>query len=72
MWPVALVFFEGKRLVAAWCELRQDFRHFRADRISSLESTGVRYPRPRRELAKLWRQQLQSSDRAKAAAIARS
>ncbi|HEV7136785.1 MAG TPA: YafY family protein [Steroidobacteraceae bacterium] len=72
IWPVALVFFEGKRLVAAWCELRQDFRHFRADRISSLEPTGIRYPQPRRELAKRWRQQLQASDRAKAAAIARS
>jgi len=63
IWPVALVFFEGKRLVAAWCELRGDFRHFRADRISSLESTGTPYPRPRRELAKAWRQQLDASDR---------
>jgi predicted DNA-binding transcriptional regulator YafY len=58
IWPVALVFFEGKRLVAAWCELRCDFRHFRADRISSLEVTGVPFPRPPRELAGLWRQQL--------------
>ncbi len=64
IWPVALVFFEGTRLVAGWCELRGDFRHFRADRISSLEATGVRYPRPRRELARLWRQQLQPPDRA--------
>jgi predicted DNA-binding transcriptional regulator YafY len=63
IWPVALVFFEGKRLVAAWCELRRDFRHFRADRISSLESTGTPYPRPRRELAKTWRQRLEAPDR---------
>src|SRR5579885_809483 len=27
IWPVALVFFEGTRLLAAWCELRRDFRH---------------------------------------------
>jgi predicted DNA-binding transcriptional regulator YafY len=58
IWPVALAFFEGVRLVAAWCELRGDFRHFRADRISSLETTGTSYPRPRRELMKLWRRQL--------------
>lgn len=58
IWPVALAFFEGARLIAAWCELRCDFRHFRADRISSLEATGVAYPRPRSELARLWRQQL--------------
>ena len=63
IWPVALVFFEGTRLVGAWCEMRSDFRHFRADRISSLEATGVRYPRPRRELAKLWRQQLRAPAR---------
>lgn len=63
IWPVALVFFEGKRLVAGWCELRRDFRHFRADRISRLESTGTPYPRPRRELARLWRQQLQAPER---------
>jgi predicted DNA-binding transcriptional regulator YafY len=64
IWPVALVFFEGKRLLAGWCELRRDFRHFRADRIASLETTGTPYPRPRRELARLWRQQLDAPDRA--------
>jgi predicted DNA-binding transcriptional regulator YafY len=69
IWPVALVFFEGARLVAAWCELRGGFRHFRADRISSLESTGARYPRPRRELARIWRQQLAAQDRRAAAGL---
>lgn len=63
IWPVALVFFESNRLVAAWCELRRDFRHFRADRISSLEATGVPYPRARSELARLWRQQLEPPER---------
>jgi predicted DNA-binding transcriptional regulator YafY len=63
IWPVALVFFEGTRLVAAWCELRRDFRHFRADRISSLVATDTRYPRARRELARLWRQQLAATGR---------
>lgn len=63
IWPVALVFFEGKRLLAAWCELRSDFRHFRADRISRLEVTGAPYPRSRKELARLWRQQLKAPDR---------
>jgi predicted DNA-binding transcriptional regulator YafY len=66
IWPVALVFFEGKRLLAAWCELRSDFRHFRADRISSLEVTDARYPRARRELARLWRQQLKAPERPEA------
>jgi predicted DNA-binding transcriptional regulator YafY len=31
-------------LVGAWCELRQDYRHFRADRIRSLVVLDERYP----------------------------
>jgi predicted DNA-binding transcriptional regulator YafY len=33
VWPVIVGFFDEKRMLAAWCELRQDFRHFRTDRI---------------------------------------
>lgn len=55
LWPIALAFFEGVRVIAAWCELRADFRHFRVDRISHLVSTSARYPRSRRELTTLWR-----------------
>ena len=29
VWPLAIGYFEDSRLLAAWCELRQDFRHFR-------------------------------------------
>src|SRR3954454_133784 len=28
VWPIALGFFDRVRVLAAWCELRQDFRHF--------------------------------------------
>jgi predicted DNA-binding transcriptional regulator YafY len=58
IWPIGLAFFEGKRIVAAWCELRNDFRHFRADRISSFSATRVPYPRRRAELVKAWRREL--------------
>jgi predicted DNA-binding transcriptional regulator YafY len=27
IWPFALTFFEQVRVVLAWCEMRQDFRH---------------------------------------------
>ncbi|NKJ42223.1 YafY family protein [Novosphingobium sp. SG720] len=33
VWPVIVGFLDETRMLAAWCELRQDFRHFRADRI---------------------------------------
>jgi predicted DNA-binding transcriptional regulator YafY len=55
VWPIALGFFDRVRVLAAWCELRQDFRHFRTDRIASLRETKQRYPRRRRALMKEWR-----------------
>jgi predicted DNA-binding transcriptional regulator YafY len=55
VWPVALGFFEQIRMLAAWCELRQGFRHFRLDRIATLDATGERYPRHRRALLQEWR-----------------
>ena len=57
VWPFALAFLEGRRLLAAWCELRMAFRHFRIDRIASVESTGQRYPARRSDLLKTWREQ---------------
>jgi predicted DNA-binding transcriptional regulator YafY len=56
VWPIALAFFENSRVLAAWCELRQDFRHFRIDRIVALHETGQRYPQRRRVLMKQWRE----------------
>jgi predicted DNA-binding transcriptional regulator YafY len=55
VWPVALAYYEGKQIVAAWCCLRESFRHFRVDRVTSLTLTGSPYGRPRRALAREWR-----------------
>jgi predicted DNA-binding transcriptional regulator YafY len=56
VWPIALGFFEHARVLAAWCELRKDFRHFRTDRILTLRRTDKRYPRRRRALMKEWQE----------------
>ena len=56
IWPIAVAFFERARVVVAWCELRQAFRHFRTDRITSAELTGERLPRRRPELLTEWRE----------------
>jgi predicted DNA-binding transcriptional regulator YafY len=55
IWPFALGFFERIRMVAAWCEMRQDYRHFRTDRIRSLKITEARYPRRRLAMLREWR-----------------
>ena len=57
VWPIALAFLEGKRLLVAWCELRKGFRHFRPDRIAALNCTGQPYPTRRAALAKTWRRE---------------
>ncbi|AEI61951.1 helix-turn-helix transcriptional regulator [Corallococcus macrosporus] len=55
IWPVQLAFHEGKQIVAAWCCLRQAFRNFRVDRITSAAATEARYGRQRSVLAREWR-----------------
>lgn len=54
IWPFAVGFFEEARIVAAWCELRQDYRHFRIDRIADLTETDTRYPKRRAVMLKDW------------------
>ncbi len=56
IWPFAVGFFEKVRVVVAWCELRQDYRHFRTDRIATLTMTDRRYPRRRQAMLKDWRE----------------
>lgn len=63
VWPVALAFFDQVRVLAAWCELRSDFRHFRTDRIVDAEAIAARYPRPRQALSREWRDHLKAMPR---------
>ncbi|MBB4279538.1 putative DNA-binding transcriptional regulator YafY [Rhizobium mongolense] len=65
IWPIALAFFESRRIIAGWCELRQDFRIFRADRIQESELLADRYPGQRRELVKQWRAQVAEAEEGK-------
>lgn len=56
VWPFAIGFFDRVRVVAAWCELREDYRTFRLDRISRMEPLPDRYPRRRAVMLKEWRE----------------
>ena len=55
IWPFALAFFDRVRVVVAWCEIREGFRHFRTDRIRKVQFVDKRYPRRRQILLKDWR-----------------
>lgn len=41
--PIALAYFIEALVIAAWCGLRGDFRHFRADRIEACHADGTRF-----------------------------
>lgn len=56
IWPIALGFFEDMHVIVAWCELREDFRHFRTDRIDKLTQLETHYPKRRQTLLKKWRE----------------
>jgi predicted DNA-binding transcriptional regulator YafY len=57
LWPVAIAYFDDCRLLAAWCEKREAFRHFRIDRIRELQVLAERYPVDRARLVRQWRAQ---------------
>lgn len=54
IWPFGLGYFDGVLLTMAWCELRLDMRHFRADRIARWQLAEP-YPEPRASLLERWR-----------------
>lgn len=55
IWPIAVAYFETVRLIVAWCELREDFRNFRTDRITVADFLDDVYPVRTRELRRQWR-----------------
>ena len=58
VWPIAVSYWERVRLIVAWCELRQGFRHFRTDRIGAYEFLETRYTAPRARLKAQWQKEL--------------
>lgn len=60
IWPVQIAFYENKQIIAAWCTLRQAFRHFRTERISGANLAETRYGRRRAALADDWYVQWQN------------
>lgn len=57
IWPIMVGFVESRRFIAGWCELRRDFRLFRADRIVKVDFLDDRYSGNRRQLVRDWRAQ---------------
>ena len=54
VWPVLIGYADTVRLLAAWCEERQAFRHFRTDRIIEASFLDERHGQRRGELVARW------------------
>lgn len=71
VWPFAIGYYETSRLVMAWCEMRQDFRSFRTDRVTGAVFTEDRYPDRPASLRARWRRHQQAQWEAMQAGKAR-
>ena len=47
IWPVAIGYHEAVRILAAWCELRRDFRSFHTDCVVDAVYHDEKYPERR-------------------------
>ncbi|MDG1857516.1 MAG: YafY family protein [Emcibacteraceae bacterium] len=54
IWPIAIAYYETVRLIITWCEKRNDFRHFRTDRINSWETLDNTFTKSVSALRKEW------------------
>ena len=63
VWPVAIGFFGQTEVLAAFCELRNDFRHFRLDRMLDVRVSPDAMPRRHRRLLAEWRTTIEAERR---------
>ncbi|HKR42842.1 MAG TPA: YafY family protein [Paraburkholderia sp.] len=61
IWPLLIGYADAVRLLVAWCELRQDFRHFRTDRIVDATFLDEPHDVRRRTLMARWKQHMKQS-----------
>ena len=54
IWPIAMAYYVDVTLVGAWCELRNDFRHFRVDRILASDVLDERFSADSGRLSAEW------------------
>jgi predicted DNA-binding transcriptional regulator YafY len=64
IWPVTIAYHDSVRMLAAWCEMRRDFRHFRTDRVVDADFLDERYPERPALLRAKWRKTLSAEKRA--------
>jgi predicted DNA-binding transcriptional regulator YafY len=54
VWPLFIAFLDRTRYLVAWCETKQDYRHFKTERVQELKVLAEKYPGRRTALLKGW------------------
>ncbi len=54
LWPFMVAYFETVRVIVAWCEERDAFRHFRTDRITHIDILDNTFSTSCADLRKAW------------------
>jgi predicted DNA-binding transcriptional regulator YafY len=62
IWPIAIAYYAESTLICAWCELRDDFRHFRADRILDCDILDDKFPVRGKVLFARWQDRFVEAD----------
>ncbi len=54
VWPLLIAFLDRTRYLVAWCETKEDYRHFKTERVQELKVLAEKYPGRRVALLKGW------------------
>lgn len=61
IWPLVLIYYADNSMLAAWCELRDGFRHFRLDRITAYTVQPKHFTGQGASLRKIWEDEFKPS-----------
>ncbi|MBN8611131.1 MAG: YafY family transcriptional regulator [Deltaproteobacteria bacterium] len=62
VWPFLIGYVSTMQVLVAWCELREDFRYFRTDRLLAVSFLDTRYPERRASLRRRWTEQRETEE----------
>ncbi|NNL19538.1 MAG: YafY family transcriptional regulator [Boseongicola sp.] len=54
VWLLLIAFLDRTRYLVGWCESKEDYRHFKTERVEDLKVIGNKYPGRRAALLRGW------------------
>jgi predicted DNA-binding transcriptional regulator YafY len=60
IWPLIMIYYADNTMLVAWCELRNNFRHFRLDRMEGCTETPKDFTGKGAALRKTWEENFKS------------